>query len=97
MKLSEDLLSYSDGMEKDVRLGRPYNKGDVSAVAGYIKRKANEVAKLEEELANFRHLSDERLGITEVDGVRGIDMLEGVKAYFKATDKVFKKKPDEQS
>ncbi len=52
--LSEDLKSYADGMFQDVKDNRNYKAGDVYAVAGYIKRKANEVAKLEEGLATTR-------------------------------------------
>jgi hypothetical protein len=49
MKPSEDLKSYADRMFQDVKDNRNYKAGDVYAVAGYIKRKANEVAQLEEE------------------------------------------------
>ena len=47
MTLSDDLESYTDGMRQDITNGRLYGAGDVSAVAGYIREKASEIAHLE--------------------------------------------------
>ena len=49
MTLGIDLLHYSEGMERDARKGRDYKRGDISAVAGYIKRKAGEESLLAEQ------------------------------------------------
>ena len=50
-----------------------------------------------EVLKRFAKLEDERFGITVVDGVRGIDLPEGVKAYFEVTDRVFIKEKNAKS
>ena len=84
-KLSAEMSHWTTRYGKDL-----FEKQYTSLIAGWIPR----VAKLEEESAELQQINDEKFGITVVDGVRGIDLPEGVKAYFEVTDRVFIKEKD---